>query len=399
MNEIKMSEIIEKIRSLFLNILYMNPQEKIISPNMTILSELKSLLNELFDETTCIEVLYTLNTDKQFFGIHINPMISSNDAMMILTTDDKFKLTKYKIELDSKLFDIGLTPEELTSYLIFEISSMINSYNAVDNVRALIDLHNIDNDDVIDLRRCINNYQFIILGIKDTLYKVSSLLFKEDDNEIVSWDDSLSSTHKKINNSLIVGNGSIREPKTIVLRWMLMFYKNIPNNINVIKDTLKDAINFTGSRLLKEEIEKTIRSIDSMQNHTVLEGKSIINILDKKGCSSVTEASLFKSLKSNGLRSIEDSYYEFAMRIKNCETEEDAMYILRSINTRLNILEDYIYNTPDLSENERRHWEMLSQKYRELRDMLSKKKIWKKSSYGLFINYNDLDYLDRENEY
>ena len=93
-------------------------------------------------------------------------------------------------------------------------------------------------------------------------------------------------------------------------------------------------------------------------------------------------------MKQNGLRSIEDGLYEFAMRMKNCDTEEDAMYILRGINTRLNVLEDYIYNTPELTDRERKKWQAVANQYRELRVQLTKKKIWKKNSYGLFFDYN-----------
>ena len=82
------------------------------------------------------------------------------------------------------------------------------------------------------------------------------------------------------------------------------------------------------------------------------------------------------------------------MRIKNCETEEDALYILRGINTRLSILEDYLNNTPDLSDTERKRWELVATKYRELREQLAKKKIVNKKQYGLFFDYDQLDQLD-----
>ena len=82
-------------------------------------------------------------------------------------------------------------------------------------------------------------------------------------------------------------------------------------------------------------------------------------------------------------------------RTKSCETEEEAMYVLRGINTRLNILEDYLFNTPDLSDNERKRWEFLAIKYRELRNILAKKKIMNKKQYGIFVDYNQLDQLDK----
>ena len=75
------------------------------------------------------------------------------------------------------------------------------------------------------------------------------------------------------------------------------------------------------------------------------------------------------------------------------------MYALRGINTRINILTDYIYNTPGLSESERKHWEGVIQMYQELRIKLTKKNIINKKSYGLYFDYSQLDNLDNTNEY
>lgn len=404
MNEIAISEIVEKIESVFLNILYLKPEERIISPNISLLEDLKILLNDLFKENNCIDILYTLNTDKQFFGIKINPMMSATDALTILATDEKIKLDKYQVEIDSKLFDCGLTAEELTSILLFEISSMMDSYEVIDEVRSLIDLHVLANDDVISLRDSANYSQLIIYALKDTLYKVSSILFKDDIEDIAankliqaaSLEDSTITAQQKIISSSFGLGDSVREPKTIILRWVFMIYKDIKHNSDIIKCALRDAKDFTASKLIKIEIDKTLQAVDNIQAQTIFENASIVEVFDRKGLSPVAEISLFKSLKVSGLKTIEDSYYEFVLRIKNCDTEEDALYILRGINTRLSILEDYIYNTPDLSENDRKRWETLVRRYKELRESLVKKKIWKKSSYGLWMDYNELDYLDKK---
>lgn len=404
MNEIALNEIVEKIDSVFLNILYLKPEERMVTPSISLLNDLKDLLNEIFKENSCSDILYTVNTDKQYFGIKINPIMSAPEALTIIATDDKLKLGRYQIEFDSKLFDFGLTAEELTATLLFEISSMMDSYEVIDQVRALIDLHVLANDDIISLRDSANYSQLIIYALKDTLYKVSSIMFKEDPEEIISnkliqalsLEDLIISAQQKIISSSFGIGDSVREPKTIILRWMFMVYKDIKHNSEIIKTTLKDAKEFTASKLVKFEIDKTLQCIDNIRAQTIFENTSLLNELSDKGFSAVAEISLFKSLKTNGLRSIEDAYYEFAMKTKSCETEEEAMYILRGINTRLNILEDYVYNTPDLPDAERKHWEMVIRKYRELREILAKKKIVNKKSYGIFFDYNQLDYLDEE---
>ena len=54
------------------------------------------------------------------------------------------------------------------------------------------------------------------------------------------------------------------------------------------------------------------------------------------------------------------------MRVKNCTEANDAYLILRGINSRLSILEDYL-DLEDLKDSERKHWTAVSDKYKELR--------------------------------
>ena len=406
MNEFALKESVEKLESIFLNILYLKPEERLVAPNITHLTDIKNALNEIMPDCVCVDVSYTFNTDKQFFGIHINPYMSASDAIAILTSDERIKLSKYQMEIDSKLFDLGLTEEELTAYVLHEITSMIDSYEVIDNVRAIIDLHLLSNDDVINIRDSVNYSQLIIFALKDTLYKVSSVLFKEDDESLVTnkmiqacdlVEELLSGREKIISSEYGVGD-TVRSPKTIILKWMFMVYKDMKHNSGIIRDTLLDSKEFTASRLLKLEIDKTITAVTRINAEIIIENSSLTSELDRKGFSSLMEISLFKSLKASGLRSIEDALYEFTIRIKNCDTEEDAMFILRGINTRLNILEDYLYNTPDLSEPEKKHWEDVINKYRLLREQLAKRKIVNKKQYGLFFDYDYLDTLDKKSD-
>jgi hypothetical protein len=169
----------------------------------------------------------------------------------------------------------------------------------------------------------------------------------------------------------------MRSPKLSVLEWMFIMYRDMKLNSATIVDTLKDAKLCTGSKIEQKEIDKTIESVNRIDMTMLSE-------------------SLFGNLKKSGLRSIEADLYEFAMRIKNCSTEEDAMYILGGINSRLSILDDYIANTENLSDYEKQHWQEVAAKYRALREVLAKKKIWSKAQYGLFVDYNQLDKLDEE---
>lgn len=402
MNEFVLNDAVEKLNSVLLNIIYLKPEERLVAPNINHLTDIKNALNGIFNESECTSVLYTLNTDKSFFGIKVNPIMTAQDAITILTTDEKIKFDKYQVEIDSKLFEIDMDAEEIASLFIYEISSMINSYEVVDQVRALIDIYLLSEDDVISIRDSVNYSQLIIFGLKDTLYKVSSAMFKDDPEELTSnqmiknaqLEDTLISAQQKIISASCAAGESTRSPKTIILRWIFMIYKDMSHNSQIIKDTLNDAKCFTASKLDIAEIDKTLLAVDRIGSQSFVESAKLDKVFESKSMYSLCEISLFKSLKTNGLRGIEDALYEYALRIKNCETEEDAIYILRCINTRLGILEDYINNTPDLSDSEKKHWIMVSMQYRKLREELSKKKIWSKAQYGLFFNYSELDNLD-----
>lgn len=392
---------VEKLESVILNITYTETEDSMIAPTIQHLMEIRDVLNNIFTEDKCLEVKYTNNTDNLFFGIKVSPKIDTNAALKILVTDDKVTLDTYSIEIDSRLFGYSFTAEQIAAYIIYEVSAVMNSYELIDKVRDLIDIYMLSNDDIISIRDSTNYSQLVIFALKDTMDKLTSLIYAEPEALInntyiqnLGLNDAILDVHDKIND-LLTGTGEdIGTPKVIILQWMLQMYKDMRLNSTVIVDALKDAKLATGSKLIKDEIDKTIAAIDRidytipMKDDSVFYEGSLDKFFEKKNLYSVNELSLFKSLKQNGLRSIEDSLYEFAMRMKNCDTEEDAMYILRGINTRLNVLEDYIYNTPDLSDREKKKWMAVAQQYRNLRIQLTKKKIWKQSQYGLYFDYN-----------
>ena len=400
MNIELLPEKVEKLESVFVNILYLKPEDRVISPSMSILEDLRTAINGIFDDNKCIDVLYTLNTDKQFFGIRINPAMSSSDAAIILSTDEKVKLVKYQIEFDSKLFDIGLDESELAAVTIYEIASMMDNSEIFDNMRSMIDYNLVSNDDVISIRDSINHAQLIIFSIKDTMYKLSSLIFKENPEELLlnpatdatGTGEALITAREKIMSSISGLGESLRSPKPIILQWMFLMYKDMEINSGIIRDTLNDAKEFTSSRLEKEEINKTLAAINRINSVTINENIDLNHFFDKKNMSALNEISLFKSLKKNGLRGIENELYEYTMRVRNCTEPDDAYLIMRGINNRLGVLEDYIYSE-QLSDHDRKHWEGVAQGYMDLRIALSKKKLDNKQ-YGLFFDYSKLDELD-----
>ena len=402
MNIEYLAEKVEKLESVFVNILYLKPEDRVVAPNMSNLADLRTIINSIFDENKCLDVLYTLNTDKQFFGIRINPAMSASDATVILSTDEKVRLVNYQIEFDSKLFDIGLSGDELVAITIYEIASMMDNTEIFDNLRALIDCNVVTNDDVISIRDSVNYAQLIIFAIKDTMYKLSSMIFKDEPEDLLTnpataateTGESLLSAREKIISSISGLGDTFRTPKPVILEWMFLMYRDMKINSGIISDTLNDAKAFTASRLEIAEIDKTLDAINRIDS-SIIESKNIDlnHFFEKKHLNSLNEISLFRSLKKNGLRGIENELYEYTMRVKNCTDADDAYLVMRGINNRLGVLEDYIYSE-QLSDSDRRHWEEVAQAYRDLRVVLSKKKLEGKQ-YGLFFDYNKLDELDK----
>lgn len=397
----------ELLMNVFNNILFNTPEEFIVAPTRSNLNEIISCLNNIFPENKCIDAIYTPNYDKLFFGIRVNPTITAPDMINIIANEDKMTLNSYKIEFDSKLFNMGLSPQELTAYTLYEISSMCASYQIIDDLRAVIDLNMTSNEDTIYLKDSAHYAQLVIFAVKDALTKLSSLIYKDGPEEYVSnsliqaldLDEFLISAHDSIISNLYGTGDSLRASNTSILQWMFLMYRDMRTNSSTIMDTLRDYKTTTGSKLDIEEINKTIDSINRIDAKITpqIEAMELPKFFDAMNMSAVNEFSLFAGLKRNGLRSIEDFLYEAAMKVKNLETEEEAVFLMRSLSTRMNILADYIYNTPGISDRERMHWEDVYDRYNRLREELVKKKIWNRKQYGLFFDYNQ-DFGDKPYE-
>ena len=358
------------------------------------LDQIKMSLNEIYPDSKCTDVLFTVNVDKLPFGIYIDPHITRYELIDIFFENNDFNkskpnIVKYKVEIDSKLFMEGLSPEDITKMLLHDVDMML-SVEIMDRLRNLVTVYTASLD-VVSIRDSENANAILIYAIKDTLNKLASSLYGDYGFSFKNTDEMIDKISK-----LDYENVSIYDnfPKVIILQWAFMVYKDIKTNYNLIKSTLDDAKELTGSKLVKDTIDKTLSAINRTGFDFMDEAVSLPNFLDKQNIS-LNETSIFKSLKTSGLRAIENDYYEYAILVKSASDENEAMYALRGINTRINILTDYIYNTPGISDAERRHWESVVMQYQELRVKLTKKNIINKKSYGLWFDYSKLDNLDR----
>jgi hypothetical protein len=359
------------------------------------LDQICSSLNTIFPEGKCKEVIYTVNSDKLPFGIYIDPAIRNYDLMNILfdDSDEIFRVKEYRIEIDSKLFMEGLTPEDITKMILHDVELMLSA-EVSEKLRSLIDIYT-SSIDKISVKNSINANAILTYAIKDTLNKLTSSLYGKYDFKF-AVDEMIDKISKVDYENISIYDNF---PKVIILQWAFMVYGDIKTNYAMIKSTLEEAEDLTGSVLIKDTIEKTIAAINRTGFEFVDESTNLVKFIEQKNIP-INEISIFKSLKTNGLRAIENDYYEYAILVKSASDENEAMYALRGINTRINILTDYIYNTPGMSDAERKHWEGVVNMYQDLRIKLTKKNIINKKSYGIWFDYSKLDNLDKaESDY
>lgn len=372
------------------------------------LNRLRQELNKFFPEATCNNVFYTKNTDKLFFGMMVCPSLTDEQvsAIALADSDDKdaFRVKQYSIDIDSKLFDeLILSDKELTAIILHEVGHLV-----IDDSPAKIVRRNMDeffrrertHMDANQLSYCPDIIRF---GLEDAMVKAVSLWFRDEevtaDSFVVScgYGPELQSALRKVGNSAFSMAKGANVPKFIMLYWSLRMYKDIHTKRIPAIRTLDRACSIEGSSLAKNKMTfLRKRLLNYVAPIAAVKGDIANPILDRgfqqeafNMAQEFVNEGVFNKLKLSGLRAIESDYYEFAMRINNVEEELDALQILREINNRMSALDSYI-SGGKLSDNDKKKYQELYGKYSALRDVLSKKKIWKKANYGLFYDYNDL---------
>ena len=362
--------------------------------------EISQILNKIFPNKKCLRTVITYNTDKLFFGVIVNPVIDNKTMTTIITTSDELSIDSYMLEIDSKAISV-LDADDLAMYILHDIDA-ITSPVAITKLRAFMDIILANDEKTFNIKNSINYSNILIYGMKYSLRQLTNLTHMTDD-ELKSWPrlNIIRETISNVSPGLMVDTS---EPNMSLLKWCLIIYNSISTEYLDAIDTLTNAKKLTGSQLEKTEISNLIDSLGKASNELISES-GLFEAFDNKNTKQIireqylTEKgfSLFNNLKKNGLRSIEDDLYEYKVRIRNCSDQEDAIYILRCINTRLSILDDYLSNE-EITDFERQRWQDVADKFRELRIEIGNKKFTSPvKQYNDFLNidYNALDKLDR----
>lgn len=344
---------------------------------------MKELNNFFKDDMSCIGVKFTENTDNEFFGIYIKS--TDVDPKSIMGIEGELKNpNKYLIEIDSKLSYI-LSPMELVSIIIYEIKNIV-SKTALEKFRDAFTFYIGMNDYMANIENIVH-YDKLFNMVYDESVATLYSIFRRPTDEVCVGDDFMSGCGLyEYFNSAVDKIKSLKDSvfstelsdKLLTMQWYVSIINSINTDTRYISTILREGFESTGSRLLRTNILNAIKELEPMTDHveryfnTLTESRSLVN-----------------SIKQNGIRSIEQDVYEYTMRIKNIEDENDALLLMRQINNRISILEDYVA-TEELEDRERDKIYKLMDKYYTLRESLTKKTVYKQKMYGLFADYNAL---------
>lgn len=314
------------------------------------LSEIKNELNKLFTGAKCREVIFTNNTDKLFFGMRVYPEITGDKALSILHDNDPVSYDAYYVEIDSKLVDpmLNLNSRELTAVLLHEVGHIVYDTQPTDEVKKHIDKYLTNSDSYIDFSASINYKELIAYALKDSVMKTASLFSKIGDDELIAdsfvascgFGPDLETGFRKILRSSVFINKNV-DNRFIALSWVLRMYSEVATKRLPAIKTLNKAKSLTASQLEKRELTNAVDKLNRIEIQTEGAIDNVKAKFNKK----------FAKWKAKGIRSIKDDIYEFSIRARTIETENDALLLIRNINNDICILEDYI-TEPDLPQEE-----------------------------------------------
>ena len=357
-------------------------------------------LIKLYKDAVCLNFIYTINTDKLPFGCIVTPVfIPSENTVNSIFIDgsDDYVINNYEVELDSKLFDYKLDAHQVAQIILYNVFHLSYNSDPVKRFREILDIYLTNHDKILSIRDSIQYQSILELGLVDTLVQLTNCMYLEDTIindpflEELGYDDfnvTLDTMFKQIPGC---ENSEVRKPRLSMLDWCLRLYDDVEKERIPALRLMEKCKEITASSLYIKRFNAIINSLNRIDTDSVITESVNQYITESK-----KKNSLFSQIKYNGLRGIEEDLYEFIVRARNADTEEEVMYALKQINVRISILDEYLRNE-EMSDQDRERWTNVLNKYRAIRDDIANKKVYNKRNYGIFIDYNKLDQLDDNN--
>lgn len=362
-------------------------------PDKAIL-DLKESINKLIPDYN-IGILYLSdNTDKELFGIFINRRL---DVLSLIGPTDmreipEGNMNSFDIDIDSKLFTMGLEPREIASIILYDMYCIL-SHDATLDVVAVYDTicagrESSLKNKIIGKVATENLFRFCA---SDYLYRARSI-FTRDENELVRIPDILPAydisadfeiaAEKIFKHEYMVCKKN-NPPAALSMNWMMSAIYRHTDRSTEILDILRDFMDTSGSTLIKTLVKTIARLLVDIN----------VKFFRRE---IATEASLFSGIRKSGMKSLENDLFEYEMRVKNIEDENSAIFLMRQINSRISIIQDYL-EEEKIPEAEMKRWQKLYDRYEKLRIQMTNKPIYSRKMYGLFVDYNALMSQNNDN--
>lgn len=358
-----------------------------------ILNDIKANLNSLFKGANCANVVLTNNTDKLLFGIIVMPIFSTEDIVSIMTDDedDHLLITKYKVEIDSKLFSplYGLTNDEITALLVHEVAALVSNKEPLENARYLIDCFCTENDTTIKISTFASYIELLSYCIKEAARRSVSVFEKDyflplSIDEALNLQDLIYSAQDKLRITSNMTNTDI-DNKLIIVKWVLGLYRNILKYRIYAIHKLEKGIAITGSKFEIQEMQNIISRLKRIDDSELLQHESANSWFKDSSKSSISALQRFKA---NGVKNYYDDFYEIEFEINNLDDDRGAaIMLMHKINSRMSVIDDYLSTEEGLNDITVKRLLDLYNKYDTLRTKLASSKL--KSPRTLLIDYGD----------
>ena len=341
--------------------------------------------NKLTGHARCKEVIINDNC-KYFFGMMVMPYLNERDISNIISRDADIEVNSYKIEIDRKLKDLLMTDKELVACLLHELGHVVTDTESNKEISRIVagykaNMNDMKSTDRVKVYKCAEIFD---LGLSLAIAKFNSI-FCSNDPEILA--DSFAVAYgygeplRSGFNKILGGSSKLNRDLSpfATLEWCFkLFWEFKWKRIPAI-ESLMTAEKIEPSELIRRKIKHNIQSLRS----------SKLNCLDEYGDILITEGFMDKfknfmnKLDIKDIRELSQELAEFSIRVKACDEEDEALYIVRELNERISILDDIIYYS-DASPEAVKQAVAVKQQYENVRKELTDKKIYGEKTYGLF---------------
>lgn len=356
-------------------------------PSQSNLEELKRDLNKFFSDSTCIDIIYTPNVDKLFFGIYAFPKVSGDDVVDILFNNKRYIVQKYYLELDSKMFtgQIMLTPSEITALLIHDVSHLVNNSTPAETVKREIDEYLAKNNDVLKVSESAHYRGILAYGFADAMRKYTTIFEKDHytmngiTDEFIDWIDFsglIKSAFNKLNHMWCNYNREIRN-KFITLSWVLRIYKDIRHNRIPALEGIKTCIELSPSKIEQQELKNMGARVSRIDDDSLLESVDYeTDRILKSLREHITDHPKYK-YSSYILTEAVGEDIDRLMDRQQTENEPDGLKdLLGCMNAKMAYIQDFVSNDEGMTPSEFKQWDAMFQKLDKARQDIANSNLY-----------------------